>query len=71
MLNNKTVVACPFCKTYWSGATLKDNHVLTEYGVTNLNSAIQCLTCGRYYIPINTACEMYDFVADNFMKVKG
>lgn len=71
MSNNKTVVMCPYCKTYWSGISQENNYVITEYGLTNLNSAVECLTCGRYYIPSVTACEMYDFVADNFMKVKG
>lgn len=71
MLKNKTVVMCPHCKTYWSGITIADNYVLTEYGITDLSLTSKCLNCGEYYIPSNTACEMYDFVADNFMKVKG
>lgn len=71
MLKNKIVVKCPFCNTYWSGISVSDNIVMTNYGTTYLDTLVKCLTCGENYIPNNTSYEMYDFVADNFMKVKG
>ena len=71
MLKNKIVVKCPYCNTYWSGISVGEDIAVTNYGITYLDATVKCLTCGGDYIPSNTSYEMYDFVADNFMKVKG
>lgn len=67
----KTVVKCPNCGNFWSGETLSDNCISTNFGVIDNNKCVNCLVCGAYYKPIDNSIVMYDFVADNFMSVKG